>query len=406
MDTGYRILAAQYIRRQAKQLAEQMDGVRAAEDIEFVHRARVATRRLRAAFRMFDGCFGRKRIRRWQRAIRRTTSALGDARDRDVQIELLCGTLSALSAKECFPGIARVLVQLGRDRERLQREVVKAVNRLEAKGTLREMRRVAKRLLAAKSPSDVPTNSAQPGAAVPQAAPPQRPQAPETMERIQRHVLRQLSELIEHQDSLASPDDRERHHAMRITAKRLRYTLEISRLVHPGRLDGAVEAIKKVQTLLGDIHDCDVWLDHLDAFARAERKRIVAMFGHAGRFQHLLPGIAFLQDDRRGHRQKRFQELVEYWAELDRQRMWDELRVVVHTGGEAPAAASPPAEAVTPMADAALSPIEAVTPPAQPATPPAQSPEPPAAGSQPRTGGNGADDDRPAAPKPLLTLGS
>ena len=53
MDSGYRLLAARYIRRQAKQLAEQFDGIRAAEDIEFVHRARVATRRLRAALRMF-----------------------------------------------------------------------------------------------------------------------------------------------------------------------------------------------------------------------------------------------------------------------------------------------------------------------------------------------------------------
>ena len=60
MDSGYRLLAAKYIRRQAKQLAEQFDGVRAAEDIEFVHRARVATRRLRAALRMFDDCFARK----------------------------------------------------------------------------------------------------------------------------------------------------------------------------------------------------------------------------------------------------------------------------------------------------------------------------------------------------------
>ena len=38
MDAGYRALAAKYIRRQAKQLVEQLDGLRTAEDIEFVHR--------------------------------------------------------------------------------------------------------------------------------------------------------------------------------------------------------------------------------------------------------------------------------------------------------------------------------------------------------------------------------
>ncbi len=45
LDPSYRFLAAHYIRRQAKLLAEQLDGVRTGEDIEFVHRARVASRR-------------------------------------------------------------------------------------------------------------------------------------------------------------------------------------------------------------------------------------------------------------------------------------------------------------------------------------------------------------------------
>jgi len=324
MDTGYRILAAQYIRRQAKQLARQLDGLRAAEDIEFVHRARVATRRLRAALRMFDGCFAAKKIKRWQKAIRRVTSALGDARDRDVQIELLCSTLSALNTKECFPGVARVLVQLERDRERLQRKVVKAVDRLEAGGVLRSMRRAARKILS-KSEST-----------------PQDVQTPEAVAQTGRHVLRRLNDLLDHQDSLTNPGDRERHHAMRIAAKRLRYTLEISRPVYSGRLDAAVEAIKRVQTLLGDIHDCDVWLDHLEAFARAERKRIVAMFGHAGRFQHLLPGIAYLQNERRSHRQNTFQELTTYWADLNRRWFWDDLRAAVPAAAEPPPLAEPP----------------------------------------------------------------
>jgi CHAD domain-containing protein len=338
MDSGYRVLAAQYIRRQAKQLAEQLEGVRAAEDIEFVHRARVATRRLRAALRMFDDCFARKRVRRWRKAIRRTTSALGDARDRDVQIELLCGMLSALSAEECLPGVARVLVQLERDRERLQRKAVKAARRLESKGVLKEMRQLANEILAdlvAQPPSAVPADSAEsPPVVVPRATPPS-PQTPESLACVERHVLRQLDELIQHQDSLANPEDRDRHHAMRIAAKRLRYTLEISRAVHPGRLDAAVEAIKKVQTLLGDVHDCDVWLDHLDAFARAERKRIVAMFGHAGRFQRLLPGIEYLQSDLGDRRRLTFQHLVTYWTELEGQRLWDELRMVVCSAANA-----------------------------------------------------------------------
>ncbi len=323
MDSGYRLLAAKYIRRQAKQLAEQLEGVRAAKDVEFVHRARVATRRLRAALKMFDDCFAGKRVRRWRKAIHRTTAKLGNARDRDVQIELLCGALSALNAKECFPGISRILVQLERDRERLQRKVVKAVDRIETNGVLREMRRVTKRILRkAVSAENVQTHAA--------------------YAQTQRHILQQLDELLRHQDSLANPDDRERHHAMRIATKRLRYTLEIARPVYPGRLEEAVEAIKRVQSLLGDIHDCDVWVDHLDAFAADEHDRIKALFGHAGRFVRLQPGIDYLRQDRRRHRQEVFGQLVEYWAELGRRRFWEGLTsVVLADGGPSPDVTTP-----------------------------------------------------------------
>jgi CHAD domain-containing protein len=334
-DLGYRLLAARYIRRQAKLLGDQFDGVRAAADIEFVHRARVATRRLRAALRMFDNCFGRKRFRRWRKAIRRTTARLGSARDRDVQIEFLCGTLSALGTKECFPGISHVLVQLEHDRERLQRKVVKAVDRLEAKGTLREIRRVAERILRKAAGEVGKLGDLPPGQSpAPVASEPQDVQTPAVSAQIERCVLRQLDELLQHQDSLAYPDDRQRHHAMRIATKRLRYTLEIARPVCPGQLDEAYEAIKNVQTLLGDIHDCDVWAAHLDVFAAAERDRITAAFGHAGRFAHLQAGIDYLREDRRRHRQELFRKLVEYWAELGRRRFWQGLAGVVLAPGE------------------------------------------------------------------------
>jgi CHAD domain-containing protein len=311
MDSAYRRLAAKYVRRQVTQLAEQLEGVRAAEDIEFVHRARVATRRLRTALRMFRNCFGRKKVRRWRRAIRRVTKSLGNARDRDVQIEYLCGTLSALGAKECFPGVARVLVQLERDRERFQRAVVEAADRLEAEGILRKMRRATNKAYrkTATGPCCLPCG--------------------EALAEIKQHVLRQLNELLQHEDSLADPKDREHHHIMRIAAKRLRYTLEISRPMCPGRLDDAMEGIKRLQTLLGDLHDCDVWLAELDAFASAERKRIIAMFGHEGRFVHLKPGIKHLRKDREERRRQTFDELVKYWGELKERRFSEELAKTV-----------------------------------------------------------------------------
>ena len=358
----------------------------AAEDIEFVHRARVATRRLRAALRLFDDCFPGKQRRRWRKAICRTTAKLGDARDRDVQIEFLCGILSALNAKECFPGVSRILAQLERERERLQRKVVKAVDRLEARGVLRQVRQVSKKLLPAAA----------------EAA--ENVQSPDAYAHTRRHLLEQLAELLAHQDSLANPDDCERHHAMRIAAKRLRYTLEIARPVYRGRLDEALEATKRVQSLLGDVHDCDVWAEHLDAFAVQQRDRLIKLFGHAGRFARLQPGIDYLRHDRRDHHRAVFAALVAYWAELGRRQLWDALRGVV-------LAQDQPADATSTQAVAAGRAVALPKPdprddPLPDPVPAAASEVPPGLGKmkkRPRLDPPGRV--RPAARKPLLTAG-
>jgi CHAD domain-containing protein len=58
-------------------------------DIEGVHEMRVATRRLRAALEVFGPGLDRKRGARALREVKALAAALGERRDRDVQLELL-----------------------------------------------------------------------------------------------------------------------------------------------------------------------------------------------------------------------------------------------------------------------------------------------------------------------------
>jgi len=58
-------------------------------DIEGVHAMRVATRRLRAALEVFGPCLARKGSRRVLAEVKALAGALGERRDRDVQLELL-----------------------------------------------------------------------------------------------------------------------------------------------------------------------------------------------------------------------------------------------------------------------------------------------------------------------------
>lgn len=58
-------------------------------DIEAVHQMRVASRRLRAALEVFGPCLDRKRGRRALTEVKALAAALGERRDRDVQLERL-----------------------------------------------------------------------------------------------------------------------------------------------------------------------------------------------------------------------------------------------------------------------------------------------------------------------------
>ena len=71
-------------------LARMLDhepGVRAGIDAEAVHKMRVATRRQRAAWRIFGEAFGKGRTKRYRDGLRDTARRLGAVRDLDVQLE-------------------------------------------------------------------------------------------------------------------------------------------------------------------------------------------------------------------------------------------------------------------------------------------------------------------------------
>jgi hypothetical protein len=203
------------------------------------------------------------------------------------------------------------VLRLRQERQAAQPGVIQALDELETSGVVEDMKVTTKAALMAFRKKDVTI------------------QSPFLFVHAERLILRRVEELLTFQESLDSPLEKVKHHQMRIATKRLRYTMEICQPIYDDELGPSVSATKHLQTLLGDLHDCDVWMDHLRVFLEEEYGRTVAYFGQAGPFKRILPGVEYLMREQQRRRDELFAELGTYWRELLAEGLWDRTIAIV-----------------------------------------------------------------------------
>ena len=99
-----------------------------------------------------------------------------------------------------------------------------------------------------------------------------------------RIIRTRLDELRGFADGALAPDAGPTQHDMRIAAKRLRYVLEIVGPCIGEEAKAARDAAKQLQSVLGDLHDCDLMLPKVEqigsaaALLRERRERLFREF--------------------------------------------------------------------------------------------------------------------------------
>jgi CHAD domain-containing protein len=99
-----------------------------------------------------------------------------------------------------------------------------------------------------------------------------------------RIVRTRLDELRGFADEALVPGAGTAQHDMRIAAKRLRYVLEIVGPCFGEEAKQARDAAKELQSVLGDLHDCDLMLQRVDSIdaavtlLRTRRERLFHRF--------------------------------------------------------------------------------------------------------------------------------
>jgi len=295
------------ILQQVKNLKNDWKGVRSADnDIEYVHRMRVATRRFRSAFDIFASCLPKKKRSTWETEIVRLTQALSDARDLDVHIAMLTEFSQTLPESQYHPGISRLILRLRQKREQVQPKIVNDLNRITKKGMLEELETSLKKLLLRQT--EAPSLY-----------------SPHLYQMAFKSINRCMNKVLAYDGRIQNPKNIKDLHDMRLEAKSLRYTIEIFQDLYANRLEIQLAVVEDIQGQLGDIHDDDNWIANLDKFLKSERKRTLAFYGHEGPFNLLKPGINYLREAQQENRNQQYHDFIQKWEQWKTENLWGSL---------------------------------------------------------------------------------
>ena len=216
----------------------------AGGDVNSIHHARVATRRVRAALPIVTRGSSRKKLKK---AFTRLTRALGGVRELDVAVL----TLDELAADPSVPkeGLLQLRAILQEERQRLYADMSATVGHVDLDRLQRKTMAAFERALEHDSEQ------------------PDLKRLKSVIKRAGKRAL-DLQAAIENAGNIYLAD---RLHQVRIAVKKLRYVLEIARELSRSRASARIRMLKNVQDLLGRMHDLEVLIMRVRALQGSER---------------------------------------------------------------------------------------------------------------------------------------
>ena len=267
-------------------------------DPEGVHSMRVASRRLRSALRDFTPYLRKRALTSVQKELKRIAHALGKVRDQDVAIMAL-EKMVGHGPAEFSPALKQFVDTKREVRDR---------SREELKATLQqtELKQLESDFIAS----------------IDQATATRDHSKPQITFQEMSHViiLGRLKELEKLSRGLFQPSEIETLHDMRIAAKRLRYAVELFQQCWRRSIAGYAKRTARIQTALGDVHDCDVWMESVgEAIINARKQK-----------QHdQVAALMWLLSHLVKVRTKHLRQALARWREWETQEVSDKLRTVL-----------------------------------------------------------------------------
>ncbi|MBS1795942.1 MAG: CHAD domain-containing protein [Acidobacteria bacterium] len=237
-DAGARQWAGEVLRARFAEIIARREPALTSDDIEAVHALRVATRRLRSALRSFAPLLPKKAFKNSQKDLKSIADALGAARDQDVAIAALEKLRKKARDAVVREGLGRLIDEHRAQREAAQPGLVEALTEENFDRLKTRFEKALDRAFAlATDAEDAPVNVAG-----------------------RELIEARLTEFCDRSGALCEPFRVKPLHELRITAKRLRYTVELFVARWGEQIAAFAEEVAAMQTYLGEVHDADAWL--------------------------------------------------------------------------------------------------------------------------------------------------
>ncbi|MFN8458112.1 MAG: CHAD domain-containing protein [Anaerolineae bacterium] len=214
-------------------------GTRLGSDIEALHDMRVATRRMRAAFRVFGSGFKRKAVKPLLAGLRATGRALGRVRDLDVLLEKLQQYQAGLPENE-GAGLQVLVETWSAQREEARQEMMAYLDSKKYLHFKQDfLKFVTTEGLGAKAiATDAPT--------------------PYQLRHVAPGLIYDRYEAVHAYETVLPHASLETLHQLRITFKSLRYTLEFMDEILGEESQWVIDEVKMLQDHLGELNDAEV----------------------------------------------------------------------------------------------------------------------------------------------------
>lgn len=226
-------------------------------DPEGVHQMRVASRRLRSATRDFIPYVRRRRLSASLQQVRAIADALGRVRDQDVAIAAL-EVLTPRAPELLAAGISELTDARKEIRKEARAALIETLERARVAEVQANFATVIDQATAISARS-------------------KRVKQVSYRQAAREVVLTRLKELEQLSNSLYQPLKVGPLHRLRIAAKRLRYALELFEEVWGPPMLVFSKRVGGLQSSLGELHDCDVWIGSIGATLTKVRRMETAL---------------------------------------------------------------------------------------------------------------------------------